>query len=109
MEREHCFEGYSKEGMKGRWEIRERKYLDEWPTKEDKRCGDCQYWANYYGNMKDFWCQHQKEHEKLSPIQEINAHPEGKAPSTRNLFSRFASRSRSWSWSAPWSPLSWFS
>ena len=63
MEREHCFEGYSKEGPKGRWETKEN-YLDEWPTAEDKRCGHCQYWANYYGNTKDFWCRHRKEHMK---------------------------------------------
>ena len=34
------------------------------PTANDKRCDRCRYWALHYGNHKDFWCRHRKEHMK---------------------------------------------
>ena len=69
MGREHCFEGYSKEGPRGHWEVQDNiEYLDRWPTVEDKRFYHCRYWAKYYGNTKDFWCRHQKAHM-------LNFHP----------------------------------
>ena len=48
MEREHCFEGYSK----GRY-YEVKKYLRtetgeyQKPTGYDKRCNHCQHWAMY--------------------------------------------------------------
>ena len=59
MEREHCFEGYSKERY-----YDDKKYLKtengeyERPTMYDKRCYSCREAAARYGNKIDFWCKH---------------------------------------------------
>ena len=58
MEREHCFEGYSKEDPST------SKYFDRDPTAEDKRYPMCRMTAAKYGNTKDFWCKHRKGHMK---------------------------------------------
>lgn len=74
MEREHCFEGYTK----GRY-YEEKKYLKtgtgeyQRPTGHDKRCNHCQHWALYYGNYKDFWCKHRKGHmQKFHPSTRLS-------------------------------------
>ena len=55
MEREHCFEEYTKGSP---------RYLDRNPTAEDKRSHISQLTAAKYGNTKGFWCRHRKEHMK---------------------------------------------
>ena len=56
MVREHCFEGYTKNNPS--------KFLDRYSTAEDKRCYFCRITAAKYGNAKDFWYKHRKEHMK---------------------------------------------
>ena len=71
---ENSFVGYVKGGIKGcvnYLKMKDGKYQK--PSAKDKRCNHCQYWALYYGNYKDFWCKHKKEHmKKLHPSVRIS-------------------------------------
>ena len=62
--REHCFEGYTKEGFSGNNYLKTEDGKFQKPSAKDKRCDHCRYWALHYGNHKDFWCRRRKEHMK---------------------------------------------
>ena len=61
------FRGYSEEGPRECWEgnyLKTETGEFQKPSSENKRCYHCRYWAHFFGNTKDFWCRHRKEHMK---------------------------------------------